>query len=526
MPLHKDEGFSDEGFEETKVDSAQMFICPCISFSSSAQVVSALSSTEKAERLMQWIQGGSIQDDGEKFEKISLSKNLMCGRSQNAGFKRVDGQPTKCVHRVGAAYCILNAIRDGCRVFLENEIVETKQIRATKEKAAKTMPVDEPKYDEAFPSLSSTPTPNILKPKKKLKKKLKPIQLSTASNSQPTGNLVGVGTHVKSINVNKIKVKRRIRPAPVAPQQQTPWGNISALQTVPPMTISWPKAQKNTKPANLKDPMARIMSDKYIAPVESGNKSASMTMAKPNSLQDPMDRVVSSRVHVSTERASKASTRTSVAEKDGIKKLEPSATVDELKELMSNTVDVYCTIITSQLAPSTAVELQLILRMLALCDEDYFTNNDEGHETQGLEKLFKRPSSCRQFASKVLQKLQNLIVNFDHDILVSLLGMKSFVDQMPELAISIQMSLESHRNALLSEGKYGQDDVTTSLAVSGKTTILLYQMPFQEQRDSRHNYRSRDQTSIYNNREQCRGKNLVYFSQLSFSLWYVDVYTY
>ena len=137
-------------------------------------------------------------------------------------------------------------------------------------------------------------------------------------------------------------------------------------------------------------------------------------------------------------------------------------------------VDVYCTIIMNQLAPSTTVELQLILRMLALCDEDYFTNNDEGHETQGLEKLFKRPSSCRQFASKVLQKLQNLIVNFDHDILVSLLGMKSFVDQMPELAISIQMSLESHRNALLSEGKYGQDDVTTSLAVSGKTTICSY----------------------------------------------------
>ena len=94
-------------------------------------------------------------------------------------------------------------------------------------------------------------------------------------------------------------------------------------------------------------------------------------------------------------------------------------------------------------------------------------------------------------------------MNLERNILLKLLGLRAFAEKVPDVATKIQQSLESHRSSLLSEGKCDQVDANSGLLVSGKSTILT--TPFLEKRDSRHNYRSRDLSSMYNNREQCRG---------------------
>lgn len=475
--------------------------CPCKSFSSSAQVISALSSNDQAQKLIQWIKGDSIQTDGDKIEKLALSEHQIC--TNNVGYNQIEG---KCAHRVGAAYCILNEIRDGCRVFLEKESPPPDLVMM---KPKLVVPYDAPKYEEAFPSLSasaSSQAPNILKPKKKVKKKIKPVQLSATNQSPGITDITSQST-VQPLDANTIKVKRRIRPAPA--QSPSPWGNLAPMQTDLPSSTPWPGiqtiTQKSTGLEMERDPMIRAMSPISTPKTETqprssegwpGNEIVSQNMAKHLIFQDPMERMMS--LSTSPNKDVQASNTA------------PAPIPEDIKTLLNYTVEAYCVIIKSQLAPSIALELQLMLRLVTLSDNDGFVKHNNKNKMQSLRRLFKTPGICRHFASQVLEKLKNLLVNLDHGMLRSLLGLSAFVEQLPHIAKEIQRTLESRRNALLSEGKYDHDGESTGLVVSGRSTILT--MPFQEKRDSRHNYRSQDLSSIYNNREQSRGETTLLIS--------------
>ena len=556
--------------------------CPCASFYTSAQVISALSSNEQAERLIKWIQGSSVQKDGVKFEKIPLSEQQLCENSA------INGQPSRCTRRVDVAYSILNAIRDACRVHLEDKQGSTDSEASEN----RSLSNDAPKYEETFPSLSASSqqaTPNILKAKKKVKKKIKLIQLS-ASEGQPTTNFVSRSANgTSSSSGNQMKVKRRIRPAHISSKQQSPWGNISQNDST--VANPWPaivsnnerneitsialnvknKAKNQMKSrsskdsmnvnrlmapsssnkdpmdrimngrgdgslnSKMKDPMKRMMGDhavnvfqdksmslqkQLVAPMERGDGSLNSKMKDPmkrmmgdhavNGFQDKSMSVQKQLVAPMEIVPSKIKTMPLISiESDQLPTLlkpSPQVTIDASAEeaslLRDNTVNAYSAIITSQLAPSIALELQLMLRLIAISDENRISNGTSDN-SKNLERLFDCPKNCRQFSAQVFRSLTNLIVNLDRDILLKLLGVRVFVEHVPEVAIKIQQSLESHRSALLSEGKCGQVDNNTGLLVPGKSTILT--TPFLEKRDSRHNYRSRDLSSMYNNREQCRG---------------------
>ena len=553
---------------DTPITSSSSSSCPCKSFSSSAQVISALSSKEKTDILIEWIKGSSINADGEEFEQVTVTSthsNKFCGRSTNVGFREEEGTgtgtglpvPSKCIHRVGAAYFILNAIRDGCREFLEQDILQSKESVRTrrlgketiihtstststntgKQLSTNNVTVSMPGYNDTFPSLGSTSqsqAQNILKPRKKIKPQNISAQLLstvTKQNAQPSGNYANTvgssssNSNSNSLDVGKKKVKRRIRPAPVATAQQSPWGNIGVLQTNLSASSTWPKTKtisKNlisTKTTTSKDPMARAMSNNYTSPSKSNKKQnvplhvSSIKAKKPILLGDSTEHINMSRkpkaveVMPMSERIDSATSSLRAASLEDMSETSDRPPLSgSSKSLLDNTVNAYCTIIKSQLAPSIALEVQLMLRLLCICGEDKKEVDDNGTATAtatGLKKLFSTNSVCRHFAIEVLQNLDNLIVNFDRDILLSLLGIKSFVNQLPQIAKSIEHSLESQRNAMLTKGNYGTGNEGTSLVASSQSTILT--MPFQEERDSRHNYRSRDQTSMYNNREQCRG---------------------
>ena len=242
---------------------------------------------------------------------------------------------------------------------------------------------------------------------------------------------------------------------------------------------------------------------------------------------------------------------------------EPAPTKDNQKELLDqpffqNLVKVYYTIIKCQLLPSVLLELQLILQLLSLQDETVkinLRNNDKckirekngkndstisnldlkssSSSTKVLREIFSSPYLCQQFAVTMLIKLKPILANLTQGIILSLLNLKPFQDLVPkELIKYLYDSMEermildhhrhdnnnpntnnkngdtingSHQNQLLGIGNESFGD--GSLGSMSKCTIL--NISFNEQRDSRHRFKSKDLVPLYNNREQCRGK--IYF---------------
>lgn len=244
---------------------------------------------------------------------------------------------------------------------------------------------------------------------------------------------------------------------------------------------------------------------------------------------------------------------------------ESTPTKENQKELLDqpffqNLVKVYYTIVKCQLLPSVLLELQLILQLLSLQDETVKVNlkdndeskTDEKKETKRkdsstisssdskssssttklLRDIFSSPYLCQQFAVTMLIKLKPILANLTQGIILSLLNLKSFQYLVPKELIKYlydsmeeRMILDHHRrdnnnhpnafnkdgdiingsrqNQLLGIGNESFGD--GSLGSMSKSTIL--NISFNEQRDSRHRFKSKDLVPLYNNREQCRGKN-------------------
>jgi hypothetical protein len=474
-----------EGADNDRFDS-KYTKCPCSSFQSPQHVISALSSFEKTQKLIEWIQGfHSPTDEGVNFEKGPSS-------SEPQNCRGVEKKSHRCKWRVGAAYCVLNAIRDASRIFLEKEQYLASDVtQKERNVVSNSSQGDSQSYEEAFPSLQSIvcqSEPTIVKQKHK--------------KNEFVGNADGLlNFHTSRLRMNnqdkrsevQVKVKRRITPATVKTEESNAWGNISSLpnsdnalsDTFRNATTTTSLESTISNPCNIR--MNKIISDDEVA-------FANATMQQNNTAGGFM------KAPLCLE-SQKVSKHTHIVEKKVPASLPKYPEATEI--LMNNTVRVYCAIIQTQLVPSVAVELQLMLRLLSVTGGISPMNPVKTSKGQSLANLLIDHHCCRQFAVQVLTKLKYLILNMDQEILIKLLGIRVFVDLIPEVAKEIRRSLEFRRTALLSKGEGPQEGRHSGL-VSGMNTILT--LPFQQERDSRHNYQSRELTSMYNNREKCRGK--------------------
>lgn len=434
--------------------------CPCNLFSTPNDVVASLKSEEKAKVLLEWIQGDNIQYSQEGFQKKAVSTQTLC-KNQTPGFSY--DQP--CPNRLASAYYILNAIRDACREFLETgSKVGSNSVKGSPvKKAVNTNPFSL-SDEQAFPSLvpsssdaSSNQKPNILQPKRKVKAS-KVTSLSNA-NSKPLENTVAKKDAISS--------KRRIRPARI--ETTTTTSNTHISQSPWAVEVTLPETSHQTQA----DPMNRAMTSKHIS-----QKTALKI--------DPMQRFMS--VTDTNNNSSMGLNRRLT--------VKPLTRTDVNPILLKWTVGVYSTIVKSNLVPSLALELQLLIRLLALNDNEKQTNSkvNDAPTTSSLHELFVDEFACRNFASLVLEQLKCLILNLDYNIATSLLKMDSFTQLLPSLTKELQQRIDSYRAKII-------NDVNSNV-VSGKSTLLS--MPFQEKRDSRHNFRSQELAAIYNNREKCR----------------------
>jgi hypothetical protein len=539
--------------------------CPCeTAFRSSKQVLGAIHSDKETSTLITWLSDQNVREEGTDFVL------LRDGKASGDPAQPLPHADTygRCRARVGAAFAILNAIRDGCRSHLDRQqpagaASASQSVSSVLGGAATSThegfpdafaparsPPSKPKYEDDFPSLGSasaltssatisTKAPsgpaNVLVPRKKKKKQL-PQQ---------------VGATSASIAKNVIPAKqqkRRIRPVALstgstASTISSPWpgavpssssttfaavkkGNIASLPSEDPINITnSPSRDRVAKAGEHKTPTLigkpNVSNATTAIGYEANLKAASPPTLEPKAQKSALvppgfgtvDNDLSPEAQICTmpNQFEGPSTVGLPGQKvdDATTKIIPTREVDEAA--LGRLVDIYTTLILNQLVPSVPLELHLLVRLLSLnikgkssLSPDESLESEEDGET-AFRGVFCSAKSCRDFAARVLTKIENPILSgLGEVILRKLIVLPSFKIYLPEVVGNLKRISED-RGGILSKAD-PLEGAVAAMSIAGASNTPFLTVPFDEDRDSKHNYRSRDRTMLFNNREESRDK--------------------
>lgn len=158
------------------------------------------------------------------------------------------------------------------------------------------------------------------------------------------------------------------------------------------------------------------------------------------------------------------------------------------------------------------MELHFLFRLLVVVDQDAsFKHHENGNlmgtntvHTDGelpslslFQPLFATRQGCHDFAKLALTKLEPILCNLPIQLLRPMVRSVVLQRHCPEIQKKLHQVLEDYgeRHAgLLNE--FPPENVT------GTHAILT--LPFEKERDSRHNYRTQAEIAVYKNREEIR----------------------
>lgn len=179
-----------------------------------------------------------------------------------------------------------------------------------------------------------------------------------------------------------------------------------------------------------------------------------------------------------------------------------AGTVDSLQ--MQRLSDVYTILIKSNLVPSTPLELHLLVGLLTVKDNAVVSRptanaNFPPTNANTLRKhsILVSPQACRQFAVQSLTKLKTIWGNLHLQVLTA------FVD-CPPIREFLPPTLIHELTLRLEERQANTVDTDSGFGAIGSSMQPILTLPFHETRDSRHNYKSRDESALYKNREESR----------------------
>lgn len=450
---------------------AEVIQCPCQSFASMQAVQAALWSEDRSRTLIQWLAGTLDQQAaGGTAPPLSCASTLPAPR---------------CQSRVSTSLAILNDIRDACRPFLDESSSSNSSSAgggggggasgggggASGKKGAQTSPVV---YEEAFPSLASTAAPkktNMLVGRKKVQGKSLVVPVPTPESSETP----------------PVKPKRRIRPAAgVVPTAA--WGQLS---TALPQASNFPSRNVVTLPSQ--EP---LLLDSRLLLVGTAPKSVAVPSSSFNDNKVATTAAASAPVFVAPGKnaASAVNSTTTRETKEDIAALLP----------MKNLVAVYTTLIKSCLVPSSALELHLLIRLLTLSAKGNTTMSQQGNTAMSqrstitseaaMAGILSTVDRCLYFSSQALIELAYILRGIGTPLLRELVHCPPFVAQIPVLAAELELWMEEQAARSIA--------TVSTLPVGNQTALLT--LPFNQQRDSRHNYKSREDQALYKNREESR----------------------
>lgn len=477
--------------------------CPCDNFTAMSRIVEALddsSREEKLESLLDWLAGGT--------DKLALDENklLSCGKR------------SRCRFRYGTSFAILNAIRDACKPHLEkmssheNGAVVSSPTMGIKveEGFSKQSQLKTEPYEEAFPSLvavsqssASKPHPaaaNILIPRKK-KASSKPSTVTSkplaSTTTTTTTTTVASATQPNVLVPQKSKNKRRIRPAQVLEPVETKsvWSSSqSGLSSVdgPHVVTTGAWGVRNGT-------LSSVTSEETLKPVR---KAIAFSPVKENaprsnkaSLESPYQIAPMNQASVNNpskcREDSNALASTAVCSSTPVKSILPTVPLRHFENLLV----VYTALFEHLLVPSTLLELHFLLRLITLDPESKASQDDSSTSIAFFQPIFASGHDCRKFAIQALRKLKNVLHSLPIQLLRKLVACEPFQVHCGDLVDELSKRL----------GRYEKIDMPMEYATEAVTgTHAILSLPFDEARDSRHNYKTKAEIAVYKNREESR----------------------
>ncbi|KAL7464364.1 hypothetical protein ACHAXS_004694 [Conticribra weissflogii] len=518
--------------------------CPCQTFSSADAVTSAVYSEARTQALIEF-----------------LSNSFRPPRVPDQTASPLEEGSTPCKNRLQASIVVLNAIRDACRPFLESPTTPTPISSNGPTGKNSTHRHLVPTYEDSFPPLSansqSVAAPTLLVGRKKSKgKKCNSMSALSSTNKNATSNSYTVNTF--KISAISSDTTKRIKPVADALPANTSisWGSDfpplskGSISPLPPRTsekikvpqemspkINLQESNKHSKTEDLGFVISKIPNvvgssipeaettflhddvqpKSKNRPASDSTKTASnnfdgndlhksegssqLRSSATSSGNTEIDSDCNKHTHKSTELESKkGSFVVNVSCSPKIPRPNPRnpsfASVQD-GEFVERLVMIYSTILKNRLAPCLLLELHLLVRLLTIHDNPHkHSANRMILPNVAFFQIFSSEMSCQQFASKTLSELEFVLVNLGQETMKMFAALPALKKYCRNLWNALNDAIQAGNTTLRFE--------VDQKALGDNTNTPHLTLPFDQLRDSRHNYKTIDLNRLFKEREELR----------------------
>lgn len=531
MDTANDEGEQHESFAD-RID------CPCHNFTALSKIVDVLEDDGRTRAMISWLNGDT--------DKLSMEQQILlsCGKR------------FQCRFRYGTSFAILNAIRDACKPFLDAattpaatpSTAEMAAVTAAASAATNPSAALDVRDETSFP-----PLPTLKSQKQSLRNhpglsNFLPAPTESSGFSPifepPKTNTVPA---INTLPTRNKKSKRRIRLQGTIPGSSDGGGFSGsagiAPKGSPPISFTHQTANEWTRNIDHRltaDPIKESPRDdsppssssiaEVAAPVWTcnvhsvGTMPTAITLAVPTVERTNDNVTPGTAVDVSLTVSTSPDGTNAVLSPPLAESSGANRPVTVCSSQLRRLVDVYVALIRNMLVPSTPLELHFLLQLIIVDSttpsasrevDTQIKNTDSiaNPSTAADPVIFFQPilqgrEQCIQFSQNALLKLEeSLLQRLSPFILKALVRSEAFQRACPSIAKNLNRLLDDHKASRLGLLGGTSDDIGETL--TGTHAILT--LPFERDRDSRHNYKTQAEVSIYQNREESRD---AFLSQL------------
>jgi len=513
--------------------------CPCQTFASADAVTSAVNSEARTQALIKWLSDsvGPPRRSGQKPSPIN-NRCIPCG------------------NRLHASIVVLNAIRDACRPFLESPAIPTLSSNGSTGKNSPSRHLVST-YADSFPPMpantKSAVAPTLLVGRKKrkgkksnlisslpchdenattnshndIKKRIKPVNVLLPANPStfwdndfpplPKGNISSSSGTSSAINLSPGSREKIKTPAEVSTknnlQESKTYAETDNLDHANKMFVNTtvnvggysisdgettfladngqPKSSYRPASDTTKTTCNNFVGDGLHE--SDGSPEASSSTASSNNAANE------SNSNKPTQKFTELETteRTNVVPRT-LPRNSSSASVP-VGEMVERLVKIYSTIMKHRLAPCLLLELHLLVRLLTTHDNPHKLSANRMNlppSNVAFIEIFTSQKSCQQFAAKTLSELEFLLVNLGHETMKMFASLPALKKNCQKLWNSLDDAIQAGNTSLMFE--------VDQKALGANTNTPHLTLPFNQLRDSRHNYKTVDLNRLFKEREELR----------------------
>lgn len=532
--------------------------CPCQTFASADAVTSAVNSDARTQALIEWLSNsvGPPRRSGQKPSPI-VNRNTPCGNRLQASIVVLNAIRDACrpflespaiptlssngsTGKNSPSRHLVSTYQDSFPPMPANAksavaptlLVGRKKRKGKKSNSTSTLPCHD---ENATTNSHNEETSKTPARSTDTKKRIKPVNIPLPANSSalwdnyfpplPKGNISLSSGTFSAVNLSPGSREKTKAPVEVSTKKNLKESKshaetddlnrgsktfvntavnvggylISDKETTFLADNGRPKS--SSRPASgatktaCKNFVGDILYESDVSPEASSNAASSNNAAKESNSNKPTQK--------STEL--EATERTNVVE--GSSSTEIPRTIprnssfasDPHCEMVERLVKIYSTIMKHQLAPCLLLELHLLVRLLTTHDNPHKISASRMNlpsSNVAFIQIFSSAKSCQQFAAKTLSELEFLLVNLGHETMKMFVSLPALKKNCQNLWNSLDDAIQAGNTSLMFE--------VDQKALGANTNTPHLTLPFDQLRDSRHNYKTVDLNRLFKEREELR----------------------